>query len=308
MSTDPTRPHRGTIFLDDEAEVLGQQAFPGGQYIIRIRSPRCAAAAVPGSFAHITCDPALPMRRPLSIMRADAAGGVIEILYKVHGEGLALLATRRAGERLSVLGPIGNGFSAHAQRPHAVLIGGGVGIPPLVFLAESLAQQRAARPAGTMARDASRAIAFFGSELPFPFAVRPSTLMVPGIPAGVIACHPGIERLDVPCRLASFGGFAGCYEGYVTDLAAHYLAALEPAALSRVEIFACGPTVMLEAVARLARRFSLPAQVSLEEFMACAVGGCAGCAVAVETPSGTAMKRVCVDGPVFEAQSVFNRS
>lgn len=296
MSAVAHKPHRGTIFLDDSAEVLGQSAHPGGQYIIRIRAPRCAASATPGSFAHITCGEALPMRRPLSIMRADAASGVIEILYKVHGAGLALLAERKAGEKISVLGPIGQGFKPHPDRPHAVLIGGGVGIPPLVFLAEHLHAGKAAE---------RRSIAFFGSELPFPFKLRPSTSIVPGLPPAVIACMPLLEDWGVPCRLASFGQFPGCYEGYVTDLAALYLETLDPAARGRVEIFSCGPTVMLQAVARLARRFDVAAQVSLEEYMACAVGGCAGCAVAVNTPQGPAMKRVCVDGPVFEAQSVF---
>ena len=75
--------------------------------------------------------------------------------------------------------------------------------------------------------------------------------------------------------------------------------------LAAVEVFACGPHPMLEAAARLARDYRLPCQVSLEEFMACAVGGCAGCTVQVRTPAGPAMKRVCVDGPVFDAHSVF---
>ena len=294
MSADPARGARGTILLDERAEVLGQREFPGGQYIIRIRSPRCAAAAAPGSFAHIRCDESLPMRRPLSIMRADASQGTLQILYKVHGAGLAQLARRRSGDTLSLLGPIGNGFAPRAQRPHALLIGGGVGIPPLIFLAETL-----------QARAAHRATAFFGSELPFPFQVRPSTLILPGVAHGVIATLPLLEDWGVPCRLASFAGFPGCFEGYVTDLAAHYLESLDASAREEVEIFACGPTVMLAAVARLARRFDLPAQVSLEEFMACAVGGCAGCAVRVQTPAGPAMKRVCVDGPVFQAADVF---
>jgi dihydroorotate dehydrogenase electron transfer subunit len=125
------------------------------------------------------------------------------------------------------------------------------------------------------------------------------------MPEGVIACMPMLENWGVPCRLASFAQFPGCFDGYVTDLAAHYLAGFDSSAIAQTEIFACGPTVMLEAVARLARRFGVPAQVSLEEFMACAVGGCAGCAVAVQTPEGAAMKRVCVDGPVFEAAAVF---
>ncbi|MEJ2427072.1 MAG: dihydroorotate dehydrogenase electron transfer subunit, partial [Candidatus Thiodiazotropha sp.] len=73
----------------------------------------------------------------------------------------------------------------------------------------------------------------------------------------------------------------------------------------QVEIFACGPHPMLEAVAGLAAQWQVPCQVSLEEFMACGIGGCAGCVVEVQTPEGPAMKRVCVDGPVFEAGTVF---
>jgi dihydroorotate dehydrogenase electron transfer subunit len=92
----------------------------------------------------------------------------------------------------------------------------------------------------------------------------------------------------------------------VTALAARILASLSAAERAEVEIYACGPTPMLAATAALAREHALPCQVSLEECMACAVGGCAGCAVEVRTPGGRAMKRVCVDGPVFEAQSVFS--
>jgi dihydroorotate dehydrogenase electron transfer subunit len=85
----------------------------------------------------------------------------------------------------------------------------------------------------------------------------------------------------------------------------HWLNQLDPDQKNEVEIFACGPTPMLAAVAELAREFNLPCQVSLEEYMACAVGGCAGCTVRVNTLDGPAMKRVCVDGPVFDAASVF---
>jgi dihydroorotate dehydrogenase electron transfer subunit len=91
----------------------------------------------------------------------------------------------------------------------------------------------------------------------------------------------------------------------VTQLADKWLEPLTAQSLREVEIFACGPTPMLEATARLARRYGVACQVSLEEFMACAVGGCAGCTVSVRTPDGPAMKRVCVDGPVFDAYTVF---
>jgi dihydroorotate dehydrogenase electron transfer subunit len=289
------RAHRGTIFVED-AEVLAHEAFEGGQYVIRLQSPKCAAAAQPGSFVHLACGPGIPMRRPLSIMRANPREGWIDILYKVVGQGLAALTERKPGERLSSMGPIGRGFTAHPERPRTLLIGGGVGIPPMVFLAEALAAD---------AEGPWRPLVLMGSEIPFPFRTRPSTILVPGIPDGTIACMPLLDGWGVPSRLASLAGFPGCFHGYVTQLADAWLGTLDAAALAEVEIFACGPTPMLRACAELARSHGLPCQVSLEEYMACAVGGCAGCAVMVHGPEGPAMKRVCVDGPVFDAERVF---
>ncbi|HEY8538979.1 MAG TPA: dihydroorotate dehydrogenase electron transfer subunit [Steroidobacteraceae bacterium] len=292
-TTHPT--HRGSIFLED-AEVLSHDGFEGNQYILKLRSPKCARAATPGSFVHLTCDESLPMRRPLSIMRADAERGTIEVLYKVVGGGLALLAKKRPGDRISSLGPIGNGFVPHPDRPRTLLVGGGVGIPPMIFLAERLRERR----------DVPwQPLVLMGSEVPFPFRTRPSTIVVPGMPEGTIGCMPMLDEWGIPSRLASLAGFPGCYEGYVTDLAASWLGSLDASTLAEVEMFACGPTVMLKAAAAVAQRFDIPCQVSLEEFMACGVGGCAGCAVRVQTPTGPAMKRVCVDGPVFDARTVF---
>jgi dihydroorotate dehydrogenase electron transfer subunit len=289
------RAHRGTIHLED-AELLSAQGYPGRQYVIRLRAPKCAAAATPGSFVHLSCDAEIPMRRPLSIMRAEAAAGWIEILFKVVGPGLDALARQPKGAVLSVMGPIGQGFRPQPGRPRTLLVGGGVGIPPMVFLAESL----------TARRDATWApLVLMGSEIPFPFTARPSTIVVQGVPAGAIACMPLLDDWGVPSRLATLAGFPGCYEGYVTDLAAEWLASLDARAIDEVEMFACGPTPMLKAAAKVARRFDVPCQVSLEEFMACAVGGCAGCAVPVVTAAGLAMKRVCVDGPVFDANAGF---
>jgi dihydroorotate dehydrogenase electron transfer subunit len=290
------RAHRGTIFVED-AELLARQSFDGAQFVIRLRAPRCAAAATPGSFAHLSCDPLLPMRRPLSIMRAHATEGWIEILFKIVGPGLEALSRQPLGATLSVLGPIGQGFRASPGRPKALLVGGGVGIPPMVFLAESLIHRDDAE---------WQPLVLMGSEIPFPFRSRPSTILVPGLPDGAIACMPLLDDWGIPSRLATLAGFAGCFDGYVTDLAVAWLSSLDRQALAEVEMFACGPTPMLQATARVARRFGVPCQVSLEEFMACAVGGCAGCAVPVLQSDGSlAMKRVCVDGPVFDANAVF---
>ena len=291
---DVTRPHRGTIFVED-ATVRGVKTWPDEQFVMRFESPRCARAATAGSFIHLKCDDAIPMRRPLSIMRASAEEGWIDVLYKVVGDGLHALSNRKPGDALSSMGPIGNGFTPHSDRPRTVLIGGGVGIPPMVFLAEDLKD------------DASTwsPVVFMGSEIPFPFELQASALPVPGVDENVATSMALMESWNVPSRLASLSDFDGTYRGYVTDLAAAYLETLTDEELAGTEIFSCGPTPMLAAVAKLAARFNLPCQVSLEEYMACAVGGCAGCTVRVETDDGPAMKRVCVDGPVFEAARVF---
>jgi dihydroorotate dehydrogenase electron transfer subunit len=289
------RAHRGTIFVED-ARVLSQEAFAGKQYVLRLAAPETAARATAGSFVHVAVDPSIPMRRPLSIMRVEREAGWIELLYKIHGQGLLHLAARRAGDVVNLMGPIGAGFRPDPARPLALLLGGGVGIPPMVFLADTL-RSRAA--------EGFRPFAILGSELPFPFRARPSTIVVPGMPDGVIACMPLLDEWGVPSRLTSRAGYPGCHDGYVTDLARAWLRQLAPDVLGTVEIFTCGPTPMLQAVTALAREFGLPCQASLEEYMACAVGGCAGCVVQVRTPDGPAMKRVCVDGPVFDAHTVF---
>ena len=283
--------NRSTIFVED-GEVLSVQTFAGDQFIQRIRAPRCATAARPGNFVHLTCDESLPMRRPLSIMRVG--DDWVEILYKIVGQGLRLLSRKRPGDTVSVLGPIGQPFRLSPERPNTLLIGGGVGIPPMVYIADWIRQNR-----GDW-----QPFAILGSEIPFPFELQASALAVAGIPDDVSSTMPLLEQWGIPARLTSLQGYEGCFDGYVTVLADGWLHQLPQADLAKTEIFACGPTPMLRAVADLAARYDLPCQVSLEEFMACAVGGCAGCAVKINTPDGEAMKRVCVDGPVFDAATV----
>lgn len=284
---------RNTINVED-TPIISHDAHPGDQYVLRLQAPETARSAMPGSFVHLVCDPALPMRRPMSIMRSNREAGWIDILYKAHGHGTQLLARRKLGETINLLGPIGKPFKLDGYKKRPLLIGGGVGIPPMIFLAEHLRS----RPGKLYP------LAIMGSEVPFPFTAKPSQIMVPGIPDGSIAGMPLLEDWGIPSRLTSLQGYPGCYDGYVTDLARLYIAALEDD-INEIEIFSCGPAPMLRAVAALAREFHLPCQVSLEEYMACGVGGCAGCTVRVETEKGVSMKRVCVDGPVFEAGSVF---
>jgi dihydroorotate dehydrogenase electron transfer subunit len=292
MQASALRPHRDTIYVED-AIVIHQESHPGEQYILRLQAPLCAAHATPGNFVHLQCEPALPMRRPLSIMRVDAETGWVEFLYKAVGRGTRALATRTTGDIISCLGPIGMPFVPDRSRPRALLLGGGVGIPPMVFLADRLRQENHWQP-----------VVMMGSEVPFPFTLQPSRFLLPGIPEAVIAAMPLLENWGIPSRLASLQGYPGCHEGYITDIARHWLDALTPQSRKEVSMFACGPHPMLAATARLAEEYDLPCQVSLEEYMACAVGGCAGCAVRINSVDGPVMKRVCVDGPVFDARFV----
>lgn len=295
--TASTRSHRGTLFVED-AEVNSIKSYPGEQYRLRLQSPKCAAHATPGSFVHLQCDASIPLRRPLSIMRADADAGWIEILFKVVGQGLHALADKQPGDKMSSIGPIGHGFETTPERRRPLLIGGGVGIPPMIFLAETLKNDNFSW----------QPLVIMGSEIPFPFECNRTAIACDWLPQDIYATMPLLESWGIPVKLASLAEFAGTYRGYVTDVAEKYLASLTRNELAETEIFSCGPTPMLKAVATLAARFELPCQVSLEEYMACGVGGCAGCTVRVDTRDGAAMKRVCVDGPVFEAADVFQCS
>ena len=285
--------HRDKIFIED-SKIESITTFPNNQFIMRLHSPKCANTALPGSFIHIQCDQDILMRRPLSIMRANAKHGWIEILFKIVGSGLDALSKRKVGDLVSSIGPIGNGFIPSKKRPETLLIGGGVGIPPIIFLAETLKGKEKWSP-----------FVIMGSEIPFPFEITKRKKKVSWLEKEINGTMPLLEEWKIPGILCSLNNINGSYRGYVTDAADQYLDSISQNQLNRIEIFSCGPTKMLEAVALLARKYKLPCQVSLEEYMACAVGGCAGCTVPIKTKDGISMQRVCVDGPVFEATHVF---
>jgi len=203
---------RNTIYAE-EARVLEQHARPAAQFVMKFHAPQVAAHAQPGNFIHLQCDPGILMRRPMSIMRAERNSNSIEILYKVHGEGTRLLAQRKPGDIVPLLGPIGVPFKLAGYRKFPLLIGGGVGIPPMVFLAEHIHKSS----------PGIRPFAILGSEIPFPFQSRPSQIMLKDLPGDVIATMPLLDDWGIPCRLTSLQGYPGCYSGYVTDLARAWL-------------------------------------------------------------------------------------
>jgi len=284
---------RNTLYVE-QANLISHKAYQGEQYHMMLKAPETSAHAKPGHFVHIQCNESIFMRRPMSIMRSDPKNKMIEILYKVHGAGTDALSNKRIGEKIDLIGPIGQPFKMKGYKKRPLLIGGGVGIPPMIFLAEHIKNTtKNLNP-----------LVLMGSEIPFPFKNQPSKIIINEIPSDVTASMTLLEDWKIASRLTSLKDYAGCFGGYVTELADIWLKKLDPDQLEEVEIFSCGPTLMLKAVSKLAKKYNLSCQVSLEEYMACAVGGCAGCTVLIKTENGNEMKRVCVDGPVFEAKNV----
>jgi len=273
--------------------VLVKAEHPGDQFILRVKAPKTAQHAQPGQFVHIRVSGARPLRRPISIMLTDPEKGTVDLLFKAIGEGTRELSERKVGDVLPMLGPIGRPFDLSDTAKRYVLIGGGVGIPPMIFAADRLAAKSSEK--------AVDVVVFAGSEVEFPFALRPSDFLLPGIAGNTILGIASLEARGVPSRLASNAGMYGCYEGHVPDLAGEYLQALNDEERARTVVLSCGPHPMLHAVARVARETGVEAQLSLEEHMACGIGGCAGCVVKTLEADGEHYRRVCVDGPVFPA-------
>lgn len=278
---------RSRIF-EEHAEVLTTVQHPGEQFIMRVKAPKIAATARPGQFVHLRVSDERAMRRPISIMLTDPAKGTLDLLIKAIGEGTRLLRQRKTGEFMPMLGPIGQPFDISDISKRYILIGGGVGIPPIIFVADHL-------------KGKADCVVFAGSEVEFPFALKPSTTLLPGVNGNAILSIASLEERGIPSRLASNAGLYGCYEGFVPDLAGDYLAALSAEERKRSVILSCGPHPMLHAVARVGRKFDVPSFLSLEEHMACGIGGCAGCVVKTVEEGVGKYRRVCVDGPVFNA-------
>ncbi len=232
-----------------------------------LEAPQVATAAAPGQFVHLAGDwerdPLL--RRPFSLGRVDRQAGTINVFFRVVGRGTRRLAALNPGQTVNLLGPLGRGFSLPAGE--WLLAGGGLGIAPLLFLAEE--GRRLNRPLTALLG------ARTGAEL---F----------GLSAFQEACGA--------VRTATDDGSAGRH-GTVADLLdAH----LEGRDLPGPTVFACGPKPFLRRAAGWSSR-GLRVEVSLEENMACGLGACRGCVVA--TPGG-GYENVCTSGPVFPATEV----
>lgn len=218
-----------------------------------------------GQFLHIACGEQSFLRRPISVALAqpDAPHDTAALIFEVKGEGTRWLSERRPGDKLDVLGPLGNGFSVE-EGGRYLLVGGGIGTPPLLGYAEYLRE---------------RSVAVLG------FRSKDRVILE--------------ERYREACKevyLCTDDGSAGRH-GFVDQQVKEILDKDK----DFTAILACGPKPMLRSVAKAAAERGVQCQVSMEERMACGVGACLGCAI--QMADGT-MKHVCKDGPVFDAGEV----
>ncbi|HKQ60083.1 MAG TPA: dihydroorotate dehydrogenase electron transfer subunit [Candidatus Polarisedimenticolaceae bacterium] len=260
---------------DITAHVLRNVDLGGGNYLLEFPAAELVGAMLPAQFFMIGIPGAEPLlRRPFSVCGLpgtfeDGTPGAAQVLYKVLGRGTGLLASLNSGAPLTVLGPLGRGFTPPPAGVRPVFVAGGIGSAP--FPAFAAARGRAARP-----------LLFYGArraaDLPLVdwFAAR--------------------TELIVTTEDGSRGE-----RGRVTEPLAAWL---EHAERSAVRLYACGPEPMLRAVRQLALRSAVDCELSLEAHMACGFGVCLGCVVPTHEAGGVDYTRICVDGPVMRAERV----
>ena len=258
--------------------VLENKKIAPGHYVMTFKSPGISRAAKPGQFVQIlcadSCDPLLP--RPFSFLTVSA--NEFSVLYQVVGKGTDLLSKTKKGDSLRVVGPLGNGFSAttgakNKIQPAFLLVGGGVGIPPLYHLAQVLLKSKTA--------SAKNIHVFLGA--------RNKSLLL---------CEKEFKKLGVSLHLATDDGSKG-KKGFVTVLLEEFLAKKISSA-----IYTCGPTPMLKAVSAVSQKFKTPCEVSVEVPMACGFGACLGCAIKIKNGNEHRFAVACCEGPVFQAGEI----
>jgi len=259
-----------------KAKVISNFNIKLNYFKLEVYAPLIAKYAQPGQFVNIrvnqTCYPLL--RRPFSIHKVDDAK--IEILYETKGEGTRILSQYKPHQTLDIIGPLGKGFTILDDRNLNILVGGGMGIAPLLFLANRIANQK------TKGLLDSQKIILMGANT-----------------KKRILCEEEFKRLGFKVKFSTDDGTKG-FKGKVTNLLKIFLNNQPPKSMLSMAVYACGPLPMLEEVCLICKKYKIFSEVSLETHLACGLGMCLGCVI--KTKSGH--KRICKDGPVFKTEEI----
>ena len=255
----------------ETAKIISQARIAPGIYDMWMGTG-LAAQAAPGQFIAVyPKDKSTLLPRPISICEADPERGALRIVYRVAGKGTEEFSNYQAGDSIEIMGTLGNGFPTEkAAGKTALLMGGGIGVPPLVELAKELKEKGIAK----------------------------QILITAGYRDG---------NLFLSEDLSQYGDFYPATEDGSAGTKGNVLDAVAAAGLKPDVIFACGPMPMLRAIKGYASESGIEAYISLEERMACGVGACLGCVcktVKKDSHSHVNNARICTDGPVFEAKEV----
>jgi dihydroorotate dehydrogenase electron transfer subunit len=282
--------------LEQLVQIISNDRDTDSYFRLVLFAPQIALRVQPGQFAHVRVTPLKDalLRRPFSIFQVE--GDTFSILYKTVGKGTEALARMRAGEEVSVIAPLGHGFTVPkpgGEMP--LLVAGGYGMAAMYLLAQ---------------RSPHRGIVFVG-----------------GRKRVDILCEKEFQELGWDVRVATEDGSHG-EEGLVTQPLIKELRSsrgdeahtekaesgkrkteieqslLTSAATRKLKIFACGPTGMLKSVGKIAEDFNVPAELSMDEHMCCGVGVCLTCVIPVKTGDGWEYQRTCTEGPVFDARQI----
>jgi dihydroorotate dehydrogenase electron transfer subunit len=289
-----TSPLHAAYYADEAVqqtvEIIENVRLARDTYRVRFHLPEIARRILPGQFLMLRLaginDPLIG--RPLALYDTVLTSGgeptAVDVVYLVKGKLTSRLWHLQPGQQLDVWGPLGNGFDCRSPAPeHLIMVAGGIGQTPFLALAqEALGKKRYGDPPRTAPRP-SRITLCYGART-----------------ADYLAGVEDFERLRIDVRLATDDGSRG-HHGFVTDVLRDVLAKNRKA----VCIVCCGPEPMMEAVADIAQKAVVPCQVSLETPMACGIGICFTCVAKIRQPDGGwDYKRTCVEGPVFDAETI----
>ncbi len=255
------------------AKVVSRRLFDGGYLRLQFESDEIAHAAKPGQFVNILTNPSLKpyLRRPISIEDVDNDKKTVSLLIKVVGPGTQSLESAQVGDQLDILGPLGNGFDMDSLAPNTLLVAGGIGVAPFLYLSRTVAG---------------------GSKEIF------LHLYAGGASKADLPSWDDFHGLTATRKAATEDGSFG-KKGLVTDVLKNDLGKFDP---KQTTIFCCGPTPMMKAVFDIAIGCGIPCFVSLETTMGCGIGSCLGCVAQIKDQDDAIDHlRVCKDGPVFDA-------
>jgi dihydroorotate dehydrogenase electron transfer subunit len=256
------------------SSIISKEKLRENIFKLTLSSPLISQRAKPGNFVHIKVnpDPHPLLRRALSIHAVDRQKGEFDVLFKVVGRGTMILSEKSSGDRLDILGPIGNNFSLPQKGDSVMLVAGGMGMAPLWFLFCNLINKI----------DKERLIFFLGAKT-----------------KKELLYYKKLARLRDNLIVSTDDGSLG-NKGLITEVFLREIKRRKNN-LNKLMVYSCGPQEMLIKMAEISKEYDLSCQISLEGHMACGVGACWGCVV--KSKNG-AYKRICIDGPVFDAREV----